>query len=953
MDFLRDYKKGGNHPGILAICSTAIGLFFAGYFLLPAFASPPTSPFTPGETLNPSCAPGDTNCTVYNPLSTTINSSTNINIGTSTLNFGNSLIILNGNAQTLTLASTTLGSATSTNFFSTGLTFTSASGTSVTSTNLSVSGALSLPSNSVLDAMISSASSWNAKLSQALASSTYLTFSYPALATSSFLAITASTSLAYLNLDYPSLATSSFLGVGYSSLATSTFLSQSYTALATSTFLAISASTSLAYLGLDYPALATSSFLGVGYPALATSSFLYIGFQALASSTYLATSYPALATSSFLGVGYTALASSTFLAISASTTLAYLGLDYPSLATSTFLNQSYTALATSSFLGVGYPSLATTTFLSLTGGTLTGGLIFTTASGTSATSTNLAITSLIDCNASNEALQTGANGQVSCGTISAGGGSSSGINTSTINYLAYYLTATTVTGTSFAQFSASGLTFTNATSTNLYISGLVNAAGTTTLASSAGRVSIGTSTLDAKLVVQGNTFATSSNSFHIYNSTSTLIMKVRDSGDISFANDGLYYEASTTVSYLNALETGPLNFDDDAGMVSWVDMTVSSTAAGTPMSYTASIDDNPMLMIYAESNGTGGIQNQTISINTSTTSTYKLYIDAGGSANAGLGVNGFIRSTGFIAGTTTLDLAETFPLRPGCEQNNSCPNAGDVVCSATVGAEIASTFVIEKCSMVSSDEIIGVISANPGFVLGGYEPNDAIKGAELGLFPSSFKPVAMAGRVPVNVSTANGPILHGDLLTSSNIPGVAVKALEPGRVIGVALQSFEGGAGQPPSATAEGVGGGSSGTITMFVNPHWSPGSPTYQEGVGGVAGNAATMPDFSLQMVLDKFTLAIKNSLRKLGLLIEGGVAKVNKLFTNELCIGNTCVNEQQLQDLLQKNQISAIQAPMPTTPPVIPSFAEESLSPSTTPALNAEINSSTIDTAATTTIN
>lgn len=39
-------------------------LLFA--FLL-VFAAPPTSPYTPGETLDPSCAPGGTNCSVITP----------------------------------------------------------------------------------------------------------------------------------------------------------------------------------------------------------------------------------------------------------------------------------------------------------------------------------------------------------------------------------------------------------------------------------------------------------------------------------------------------------------------------------------------------------------------------------------------------------------------------------------------------------------------------------------------------------------------------------------------------------------------------------------------------------------------------------------------------------------------------------------------------------------------
>ena len=82
--------------------------------------------------------------------------------------------------------------------------------------------------------------------------------------------------------------------------------------------------------------------------------------------------------------------------------------------------------------------------------------------------------------------------------------------------------------------------------------------------------------------------------------------------------------------------------------------------------------------------------------------------------------------------------------------------------------------------------------------------------------------------------------------------------------------------------------------IKVFVNPHWSPGSLT-EENISD------TLPDFSVQTILDKFTLAVKNSLRKLGLVIKDGVAKVKELVagrvrTDELCVGQTCIKENQL---------------------------------------------------------
>jgi hypothetical protein len=64
--------------------------------------------------------------------------------------------------------------------------------------------------------------------------------------------------------------------------------------------------------------------------------------------------------------------------------------------------------------------------------------------------------------------------------------------------------------------------------------------------------------------------------------------------------------------------------------------------------------------------------------------------------------------------------------------------------------------------------------------------------------------------VLVKVSTENGKIKPGDYLTSSYQPGIAMKATKPGRVIGIALESFD----------REGIG-----KIKVFVNPHWWGGS--------------------------------------------------------------------------------------------------------------------------------
>lgn len=53
------------------------------------------------------------------------------------------------------------------------------------------------------------------------------------------------------------------------------------------------------------------------------------------------------------------------------------------------------------------------------------------------------------------------------------------------------------------------------------------------------------------------------------------------------------------------------------------------------------------------------------------------------------------------------------------------------------------------------------------------------------------KSVAVSGEVNVKVFTKNGPIAVGDLITSSDVPGVGQKVLLSGQVLGAALQAYD------------------------------------------------------------------------------------------------------------------------------------------------------------------
>ncbi|MBA3724055.1 MAG: site-specific integrase [Candidatus Levybacteria bacterium] len=120
--------------------------------------------------------------------------------------------------------------------------------------------------------------------------------------------------------------------------------------------------------------------------------------------------------------------------------------------------------------------------------------------------------------------------------------------------------------------------------------------------------------------------------------------------------------------------------------------------------------------------------------------------------------------------------------------------AGDVVIPESLGNNLA----IVKSTAPYQQQVIGIISTKPGFTLN----SDAKGDAE---HPNVY-PLALQGRVPVKVSTMNGAIKSGDPLTSSPIPGVAMKATQTGQIIARALEDY---AASDPMTI---------GKVTAFVN---------------------------------------------------------------------------------------------------------------------------------------
>lgn len=152
--------------------------------------------------------------------------------------------------------------------------------------------------------------------------------------------------------------------------------------------------------------------------------------------------------------------------------------------------------------------------------------------------------------------------------------------------------------------------------------------------------------------------------------------------------------------------------------------------------------------------------------------------------------------------SNAFDLAEMYSVTGTTE-------AGDVLV-----LDASSTATVMRSSGIAYDsKVIGIVSTDPGFVLGW----------------SGGAKVALTGRVPVKVSMNNGPIAVGDALVSADVAGYAMKATQPGMILGYALESA--------SAT---------GTAQVFVSVGFWAGlafSPTGQIQVDD-SGNVSIMND-------------------------------------------------------------------------------------------------------------
>lgn len=133
------------------------------------------------------------------------------------------------------------------------------------------------------------------------------------------------------------------------------------------------------------------------------------------------------------------------------------------------------------------------------------------------------------------------------------------------------------------------------------------------------------------------------------------------------------------------------------------------------------------------------------------------------------------------------------------------------VLEITGGSDLAEPFEIVAMDSIQQGMLVSIDPAHPGRLCIASKPYDhtvagIISGAN-GLNPGLVMtqqdavgagryPVALTGRVYCWANTSNGPIQPGDLLTSSEIPGQAMKVTDhkrsQGAIVGKAMSALEG-----------------------------------------------------------------------------------------------------------------------------------------------------------------
>jgi hypothetical protein len=294
------------------------------------------------------------------------------------------------------------------------------------------------------------------------------------------------------------------------------------------------------------------------------------------------------------------------------------------------------------------------------------------------------------------------------------------------------------------------------------------------------------------LTVKGSTSASANGALKVINSANTSLVFVRNDGFVGFGT-------TTPQARINAYApTGAVAIRVDNGDFPGTNATMAIDNVIGP--YLISHSDTAGLATapYAAHRVTFGASTFAVAYSPATavsqqrTWTNHLVVDTAGKVGIGrdapaaaLDVNGDVLVSGtltaqHVIGAQYQDIAEWVPaseaMRPG----------------TVVVIDPRSDNGVVPSGRAYDTSVAGVVSAQPGFILGTAGP--------------SKEQIATTGRVKVHVDASRGPIRLGDLLVSSDKPGVAMrsepidlggqKLHRPGTIIGKALQPLASGEGE-------------------------------------------------------------------------------------------------------------------------------------------------------------
>ncbi|RJQ29412.1 hypothetical protein C4571_01620, partial [Candidatus Parcubacteria bacterium] len=177
-----------------------------------------------------------------------------------------------------------------------------------------------------------------------------------------------------------------------------------------------------------------------------------------------------------------------------------------------------------------------------------------------------------------------------------------------------------------------------------------------------------------------------------------------------------------------------------------------------------------------------------------------------------------ILARGAITGNSS-DYGEYVPVEGSVDDYEE----GDLlaISTSTYSSTTPSIAVFKKAEGPYDPNLAGAVTKHAAFIAG----MEDIEGKVV---------IALVGRIPVKVSGENGSIEPGDRIAASTLPGHGMKATGSGMVLGVALQAFDG------------ADASSTGSIVVFINPHWYTPQISITDLQGGSDGTGLTLNTYS-----------------------------------------------------------------------------------------------------------